>query len=480
MCDQMLNIVCVNAQNYLGMGKQYVETLHDMVNRNISNKTEYKFICFTDDEASYAEGIEKRPLHGGLAGWYNKLYLFKKDLFPEGDKIIFFDLDTAIVSGLDEIINYQGPFAILRDVYRPKGMQSSVIMWQAGNYSFIWEDYEKASFPNIEGGDQAWIEQCLEGLLIDRLQDVYPGCFRSYKVDCQEAIPKGTKVAFFHGSPRPHRVKNNWVEAVWKIGGGSIIEFEINCNTSSEELSDNIDYALSLDIPHINQEEAPHDKSLCIIGGGPSLKIYLTDLRKRQSEGQIIWALNNSFKWLIERGIYPDGHLILDAREENAAFVPESTKAVLLYASQCHPKTLDAGRASGGQLHLWHAQIDGIIPRLAAAGYEEGKLVGCGDTVGMKALGLAQLTGFRDVHLFGYDSSYEGEANHAYAQPLNDGEELKEVTANGNKFICAAWMALQAEQFRELAPMMVANGMGISVHGYGLLPYIATLLAEPA
>jgi hypothetical protein len=108
----MLRIICLNAENYLGMGKQYVEILHDMVMRNLAGGHEGKFVCFTDDPEPYAVGIEKRELPClGLNGWWNKLSLFRDDLFPEGDRILYFDLDTLITGRLDEIVKYDGEFA---------------------------------------------------------------------------------------------------------------------------------------------------------------------------------------------------------------------------------------------------------------------------------------------------------------------------------------------------------------------------------
>src|ERR1700688_836344 len=107
-------ICCLNAGNYLGRGKEYVEILFDSVWRNISDKKSFEFHCFTDDEEPYDEGIFKRPLLPELRGWWHKLYFFKEGVFDEGDRIIFFDLDTVITGGLDEIISYDGAFATLR------------------------------------------------------------------------------------------------------------------------------------------------------------------------------------------------------------------------------------------------------------------------------------------------------------------------------------------------------------------------------
>jgi hypothetical protein len=90
-------------------------------------------------------------LPDGLSGWWNKLYLFKDGLFPEGDRILYLDLDTVITGSLDDIIQYKGTFAILRDFYRPEGLQSSVMAWEAGRLTELWSEYERFGRPHIAG-----------------------------------------------------------------------------------------------------------------------------------------------------------------------------------------------------------------------------------------------------------------------------------------------------------------------------------------
>lgn len=469
-----LNIVCVNASNYEGMGKQYVEILHDMVMRNISKGTFFNFICFTDDPEPYNTEIQKWPLEGSLTGWWNKLYLFKDGLFPEGDRVLYFDLDTCITSGLDEIIKYDGDFAILRDVYRPNGLQSSAMMWRAGELSRVWNAWNHAARPEIQGGDQAWIE--LQTHKPDILQNLYPNCFYSYKEHCQFDIPKGAKVVFFHGHPRPHECEGNWIPFVWKIGGGSSMEFEVGGNVTDQELTANVDYALKLPYETLDKATEAHDGVLCIVGGGPSLADDIEEIRGRWKGGAVIWSLNNSFKYLRDNGIEAHAHVMLDAREKNVEFVLPS-HATRIYASTVHPEVFKAAELSGGEILIWHPMIAGILGKLEN---KPAVLIGCGNSVGLKALGLAMVMGFRDVHLYGYDSSYRGDENHAYKQPLNDNERIIEAQVNGRKFKTAPWMAMQTDEFKETCKDLCENhGMKFTIHGDGLLPYVASLLYTP-
>src|SRR5690349_4305069 len=160
----MTTFCTVNWRNYLGRGVEYANVLYDSVTRNIKAGTQGRFIVFTDDMSAhgYHPLIEFHHLPDlGLDGFYNKLQLFKADSFPAGERVIFMDLDTVITGSLDEIAAYDGPFAILRDVYRPRGLQSSVMLWEAGKHDEIWENYKALGYPTLQFGDQEWIERSI-------------------------------------------------------------------------------------------------------------------------------------------------------------------------------------------------------------------------------------------------------------------------------------------------------------------------------
>lgn len=462
----MLNIVCLNAGDYLGMGQKYVEILCDSVLRNLPPEVKFKFICFTDDPNPYENGIEKRDLHPELKGWWHKLSLFKKGVFPEGDRVIFFDLDTVITSALDEIVKYDGPFAILRDAYRPDGWQSSVMAWTPSEATeHIWNSFEAVGFPDIKGGDQAWIERTYNNP--DFWQDIFPDKFVSYKVQAKEEIPKGASVVFFHWKPRPHECKG-WVEQFWKIGGASTLEFLNQANTDEENLIRNIEYSTSLDRKWLELKE-PHGLHAVIVGGGPSLQYQIHEIKTRQEHGQKIFALNNSWRFLYENEIKFDAHIMLDAREENAKFVPP-LEVEKYYASQCAPDVWD----KSPHAILWnHENARNIVKP-----DERVLFVAGGGTVGLNALSIAYMLGFRKIHIYGFDSSYDEDRHHAYNQDLNDNERTLTVTVGDREFHTAPWMAEQANQFMDLAPQLISMGCVLTVHGDGLLPYMASKLEE--
>ena len=208
-----LKICCVKWGDKFG--PEYVNILHDMVNRNLAVGTARDFICFTDNADGLDAGILAAPLPGDLAGWWTKLYLFRRGVFTAGDRVLFMDLDTVIVGAIDDIAAYGGEFAILRDFYRPDGWQSSIMAWRGGFGAEIWDLYRKHGCPDVEGGDQAWIEHVVSDA--DIWQDLLPGQFVSYKVHAREGPPAGARVIVFHGKPRPHEA-GGWVPQVWRVG----------------------------------------------------------------------------------------------------------------------------------------------------------------------------------------------------------------------------------------------------------------------
>lgn len=189
--------------------------LAQAVARNLS--CAHEFWCFTDDPAPYASGIVKRALpQEGLAGWWNKIALFKPGVFPEGARVLYLDLDTLITGSLDDIARYDGRFAMLGQFFDNvspifAGPQSGVMAWEAGFGEHIWQTYVNADYPDLPGGDQAFIRQVLMSPP-DLWQERHPGRIVSFK-QVGGLVPDGAAIACFHGKPAMHEVfpnANGW------------------------------------------------------------------------------------------------------------------------------------------------------------------------------------------------------------------------------------------------------------------------------
>lgn len=465
----MLHVVCVKWGALYG--PEYVNVLYDMCRRNLPEGFPGKFVCFTDDPKGLDEGIEARALPADLPGWWSKLALFKPGLFFEGDRVVYLDLDTVLTGRLDALCAYEGSFACLRDAFYPLGLQSSVMAWKAGECAEIWQTYVEAGCPTDDpGGDQVWIERTQLDRAV-RLQDVLPDFFVSYKQ--LKGIPVKESVVFFHGDPKPHEVTTGWVPQVWKVGGLSRADLTSICNTNAEKLASNVRRAIDRMLPWLSMQ-LPHNGHVAIVAGGPSMAQCMGEISWRKSIGQQVWAVNGTASFLRAKGLIPDGHVIVDARPENVAFLEEADRGTMHYlASQCDPSLFQAVE----RITLWHAASPGMAELLA--GLQETPLIGGGTTVGLQALVIAYVLGYRKIHLYGFDSSYRGEEHHAYPQPLNASDPVITAVIGDRTFRAAPWMVQQAEEFMTTAAELEADGTIITVHGDGLLPYMANELPRP-
>lgn len=207
-------------------GSDYVNILATMVRRHVQRPT--RFECFTDDAGGLDSGIVARELPGDLGGWWNKLYLFKSGAFAPQTRVLFLDLDTVICRSIDAVAASDTDFAILRDFYRPRGLQSAVMTWRAGEMDFVWDQWVADGCPEYSGGDQAHIEIAAHrrwGHDIGAhriLQNVFPGTFASFKADRLDDGPGEAAVVCFHGQPKPHNCGAAWIASHWRTASTGI------------------------------------------------------------------------------------------------------------------------------------------------------------------------------------------------------------------------------------------------------------------
>lgn len=465
---------CVNSGNYCGRGAEYVNTLFDMVQRNLPSGMIFRFVCLTDDPEGLDKRIETLAMPPEVKGWYGKLYMFKRGLFADGERVVYLDLDTLIIGKLDDLVAYDGQFGTLEDFYYPERLGPAVISWQAGSYAAsIWEEWVAEGMPKNRMGDLWWLNNLDQGRFAkraDRLQRLIPGMFASFKRDCAPYPPKGTKVVCFHGRPRPHEAaeREEWVAMGWKVGGSVRADLEVVGNTAYEETAKNIRAACALPINWL-PIKAAHDGAVAVVGGGPSLAGKLDELRERQRAGAKVFATNGTHEYLLDHGITPDAHVIIDARAWNARFIKRPAVHYYL-ASQCHP---DVFTRADGPTTLVHMNTHGILP-LLPQNLQPINLISSGSTVGLAAIAIAYCLGYRKIFIYGMDSSFE-EGHHAYPQPANDSDRVIEAVAGGRKFKAAPWMVAQVEHFQKLAAELAEADCEIHVRCGGLLGHATWL-----
>jgi len=241
-----------------------------------------------------------------------------------------------------------------------------------------------------------------------------------------------------------------------------VLPIQVICNTSDEALFSNIEINSRRPGKWVDGQEA-HDGIAVLCGSGPSLADNLDNIRIWREAGAKIFAMNGAAKFLDDNGILADYQVIIDAREETAQLVGPAKEH--LFGSQVHPACWD--RAPNAR--VWHLQIAEIEDHFPE--YEDSYcLIGGAASVGNTATCLAYALGYRQLEIYGYDSSHRNGKGHAFAQPMNDGDPSCWVKFGGKDYLTSLTMKLQAEKFQDTARELMFLGCQVHVHGSGLLP----------
>jgi hypothetical protein len=144
-----------------------------------------------------------------------------------------------------------------------------------------------------------------------------------------------------------------------------------------------------------------HEEPAAVVAYGQSL----TETWKELERFRVILTCSGSHKFLLDRGIVPTYHVDSDPRVHKVAMLGTPHREVTyLIASICHPTYFDLlERHAIPKVLLWHLlfleeEIYQLLPR------QEWLWTG-GNTVGPRAVKMARLSGYTNLHLFGFDAS---------------------------------------------------------------------------
>lgn len=171
----MLTVACVLSGG--SYNKSHVTRLRQQLIGRINQP--FEFVCIED--SSYP-------------GWWAKIDLFKPGRFK--GRVLYFDLDVEIVDNLDDLINFPWPFCIIKDWLG--GVNSSVMVWDAGFLDHIYEKFTPEVMDRLHGDQDFIREQMLSSAKFPKNWCI------SYKYHViQNKVPEGVKVIVYHGSPKP-------------------------------------------------------------------------------------------------------------------------------------------------------------------------------------------------------------------------------------------------------------------------------------
>ena len=146
---------------------------------------------------------------------------------------------------------------------------------------------------------------------------------------------------------------------------------------------------------------SPENKDwLSIACFGPSLKDTWKEIQRP------IMSVSGAHHFLIERGIVPDFHVDCDPRPHKVKFItPPHKDVTYLMASCCDPKTWMILRDC--KVKTWHAFNGQETSDWIAANDPWSITIAGGSTVGLRALHIGGLMGYRKFNIYGMDGCYK-------------------------------------------------------------------------
>lgn len=236
-----------------------------------------------------------------------------------------------------------------------------------------------------------------------------------------------------------------------------------------------LEYAATLKIPHIIELE-PHPYKCAIVGGAPSIKNHIEEL-KTYSDSDITISLNGAHNYLIEHGVTPRIHPLfeIDLKSvEESTGGPPNQNVYYYVCSHCSHSLFRS--LKGYPRVLWHCfdeppEYQALIAKLFPGEF----MIGGGFVTFFRAINIASILGYRDIHLYGCDCSFDGDTSH-YEGYQTTNSEVKMVVAAGTKENYRVFNTTPSLSFlaREIMRFCDTNQRGIrlTVHGDGLLRHL--------
>jgi uncharacterized Rossmann fold enzyme len=216
-------------------------------------------------------------------------------------------------------------------------------------------------------------------------------------------------------------------------------------------------------------------KTMVFVCGGPTLSKHLDELREKSKDPAFeVYTSNKTCQFLLENGIVPKYHVIIDPTEKKAKDLDyDCDEVTLLLGLQCHPAVFDAIGNRKAFKFLAASATDrepsDVEVAQEALTPEDPTMIaiGGGSMMGTRALYLGSALGHRRIEYYGFDAGieYDDEKKLArmYAYDKQRGENILEIEHNGRTFYSTLALSRQCNEIVTL--MSKLPGMEVIVHG---------------
>lgn len=258
------------------------------------------------------------------------------------------------------------------------------------------------------------------------------------------------------------------MKSIWDLDKRDVNELSIATKyCATKKLHDlHIQKALAGNYPSVPvcKPDELQDGPIAVVCSGPSLKDTWQELK----DYKVILTCSGAHDFVLERGIVPQFHMETDPRAHKAVFTRNPREGITyLIASNCHPDVFE--NLKGMDVRLWHVVGSDELYKIPRGHW----MITGGCNVGLRALVMARLMGYVDVHVFGMDCSSDAKqyfhANFHPNEPKAKGH--RKVLVGGREFFTSDIFLECARQFFKETCLL--SDTRVTLHGDGLLQALA-------
>ena len=225
-------------------------------------------------------------------------------------------------------------------------------------------------------------------------------------------------------------------------------------------------------------------RSFVYVGGGPTMKDHVETIRDMASrpDEYLVTCTNKTGEFLIENGIAPHIHWIIDPKQSKAKdFNVTHPDTEYWLNVGCHPDVFDNVEKQGRTIKTFLAvsnigdhsfDVTECHEGMKEHGIADMVLIAGGMTAGLRAMTMADALGCRKIDYFGFDGCMLGGETYSYDKQRT--EPIVEVEAeDGRIFESTPFLSAQASQFllwRDMLPWI-----DVTFHGDGFIRHMVKL-----
>jgi len=239
----------------------------------------------------------------------------------------------------------------------------------------------------------------------------------------------------------------------------------------AEGMNDNIRVNMARGLPVLDAKVKVHDRTLVIIGTAPSIKSRVPRIR-RMAKDHDAMAVNAAHDWCVENKVPLKYAAAMDGKYDfNDMFNHAQENIQYLLASMANPAVFD--KLTGRNILVWHS--DEFDQDETLLGPNPLK-IGGGSQIGLRALSLGYILGYRQFRLFGIEASDIGGRLYVDSDREADKKRIS-VEYAGKEFTGIPDVLFQADGFEAI--MRKTHGhCDILAYGDGLIPYMSRVLRK--